>query len=60
MEIAYNTQKIILAQIFIHFFFAILALWRHLYPPKTALFENFEQVLADFSLLLSYNMEFTS
>ena len=43
MEIAYNTQKIILAQIFIQFF-AILALWRHLYPQK----QHFLKILSKF------------
>ena len=59
MEIVYNTQEIIFTPIFSENF---LPFWPFdvIFTPKTALFENFEQVLAEFSLLLSYNMEITS
>ena len=39
--------------------FLILSLWRHLDPPKRALFEHFEQIFADFGFLPNYNMEIT-
>ena len=54
----HDTQVNIWKKKFPHFY-TILALWRHL-DPKNCTFDHFEQVLADFSLLLSYNMEITS
>ena len=59
MEIVHDTQEYILIEYFPQNF---LPLWPYdvILIPKTALFDHFEQVLADFSLLLNYNMVITS
>ena len=59
MKIVYNTQETILKQIFPWNFSPF---WPYdvILTPKTALFDHFEQVLADFSLLLNYNMVITA
>ena len=57
VKIVYNTQEIILKQFFTQNFSPF---WPYdvILTPKTALFEHFGQIFADFSLLLNYKMEF--
>ena len=59
VKIVYDTKEIILKQFFTQNFSPF---WPYdvILTPKTALFEHFWQIFADFSLLLNYRMEFAS
>ena len=51
----YNTPEIMLKQIF-HNTFSPFWPFEVILTPEIALFEHFEQIFADFSLFLNYDM----
>ena len=59
MEFVHDTQEYILKEYFPHIFYQFGPMTSS-WPRKTAVFDHFEQFLADFSLLLNYNMVITA